>query len=60
MKVLTPALTAGALGLFAFGGLSAQRSPIARAQTQAVNMGAALNAAGRDSEPTFGTEPAST
>ena len=46
----------GGLGLFAFNGLSAQRSPMARAQTQPVNMGAALNAAGRDSEPTFGTD----
>ncbi len=56
MKLLTPALIASGLGLLAFNGLSAQRSPLSRAQVQAVNMGAALNAAGRDSEPTFGTD----
>ena len=56
MKLLTPALIVSGLGLFAFNPLGAQRSPLARAQTQAVNMGAALNAAGRDSEPTFGTD----
>ena len=56
MKLLTPALIASGLGLLAFNGLNAQRSPLSRAQTQAVNMGAALNAAGRDSEPTFGTD----
>ncbi|HAW90908.1 MAG TPA: hypothetical protein DCX61_09615, partial [Gemmatimonadetes bacterium] len=56
MKLLTPALIASGLGLLAFNGLNAQRSPLSRAQAQAVNMGAALNAAGRDSEPTFGTD----
>ena len=56
MKLLTPALIASGLGLFAFNALVAQRSPLARAQTQPVNMGAALNAVGRDSEPTFGTD----
>ncbi len=56
MKLLTSALVASGLGFFAFSALGAQRSPLSRAQTQAVNMGAALNAAGRDSEPTFGTD----
>jgi hypothetical protein len=56
MKLLTSALVASGLGLFAFNGLDAQRSPLSRAQTQAVNMGAALNASGRDAEPTFGTD----
>jgi len=56
MKLLTAALIASGIGLFAFNGLSAQRSPLSRAQTRPVNMGAALNSAGRDSEPTFGTD----
>ncbi len=53
MKLLTSALIAIGLGFFAFHSLSAQGS---HTQTQPVNMGAALNAAGRDSEPTFGTD----
>ncbi len=56
MKLLTPALIASGLSLLTLSGLSAQRSPLSRAQTQAVNMGAAINATGRDSEPTFGTD----
>ncbi len=56
MKLLTSTIIASGLGFFAFNGLGAQGSPVARAQTQPVNMGAALNAAGRDSEPTFGTD----
>ena len=56
MKLLTSVFIAGGLGCTAFGGLCAQRAPSPRAQTQPVNMGAALNAAGRDSEPTFGTD----
>ena len=55
MKLLTSALVASGLGLFAFSALGAQRSPLSRAQTQPVNMGAALNASGRDSASTFGT-----
>ena len=58
MKLLTSAFIAIGLGLFAFSGLSAQRSPLSRAQIQPVNMGAAINAAGRDSEPTFGSPTA--
>ncbi len=56
MKLLTPALIVSGLGLFAFSGLSAQRSPLSRAQSRPVNMGAAINAAGRDAEPTFATD----
>ena len=39
MKLLTSALIASGLGLFAFSALGAQRSPLSRAQTRAVNMG---------------------
>ena len=46
MKLLASALIARGLGLFAANGLGAQRSPLFRAQIQAVNMGAALNATG--------------
>lgn len=56
MKLLIPALIASGLIFFAANSLGAQRSPLSRAQTWAMNMGAALNAAGRDSEPTFGTD----
>ena len=53
MKLLALALITSGFGFFAVTGLSAQDSPVSRAQTQPVNMGAAINSAARDSEPTF-------